>query len=76
MILLFYLVIWKIIDVLISMKKQNNHLYDDLKAVFEYIEPNRFENSYDWGRTINPIAEVWSHTLNLGFRWYKQQLAK
>ena len=32
---------------LISIKKQNNHLYDDLKAVLEYTDPNRFENSYD-----------------------------
>ena len=61
---------------LISIKKQNNHLYDDLKAVLEYIDPNRFKNSYDQGYTINPIVEVWSNALNLGFRWYKQQLAK
>ena len=61
---------------LISTKKQNNHLYDDLKAVLEYIDPNRFENSYDWGHTINPIVKIWSHAVNLGFRWYKQQLAK
>lgn len=58
MILLFYLVIWKIIDVLISTKKQNNHLYDNLKTVFEYIEPDRFESSYDWDRTINPIVKI------------------
>ena len=43
---------------LIGIKKQNNHLYDDLKAVLKYIDPNRFENSYDWGHTINPIIEV------------------
>lgn len=61
---------------LISIKKQNNHLYDDLKAVLKYIDPNRFENSYDWGYIITPIVEVWSHALNLDFRWYKQQLAK
>ena len=61
---------------LISIKKQNNHLYDDLKAVLEYINPNRFESNYDWGYTITPIVKVCSHALKLGFRWYKQQLAK
>lgn len=49
---------------------------DDLKTALEYIDPDWFESSYDWGRTINPIVEVWSHALNLGFRWHKHQLKK
>lgn len=49
---------------------------DDLKTALEYIDPDWGESSYYWGRMINPIVEVWSHALNLGFRWYKQQLKK
>ena len=49
---------------------------DDLKTALEYIDTNWYESSYDWGRTINPIVEVWSHALNLGFRWHKHQLKK
>ena len=51
-----------------------SYLYDDddvLKTALEYIDTNWYESSYDWGRTINPIVEVWSHALNLGFRWHK-----
>ena len=49
---------------------------DNLQIALEYIDPDWSESSYYWGRTINPIVEVWSHALNLGFRWHKQQLAK
>ena len=33
-------------------------------------------NILDLHDMINPIVEVWSHALNLGFRWHKQQLVK
>lgn len=49
---------------------------NDLKDALNYIDKNWTKNSCYWGRTINPQLKVWSHALNLGFRWHKQQLAK
>lgn len=46
---------------------------NDLKEALEYIDDYWEESAEFWGKKISDSLQVWSHALDLGMKWKRQQ---
>ncbi len=49
---------------------------DGLKDVLKHIDSEWEWSASEWGKIVSNSLQLWSHALNLGIRWKKQQEAK